>query len=704
MANTLHGAIDYAQLKQRWQSEWEEGKIYNINDIVSVGGTAFVCVTTTLFDGRLYGPDYKPGTDLVNWQKIAPGTQFKGDWSWKTQYFVGDVVRWNSDYYQCIKDTFGGHPKYENGGLSTTFALIGKSPRRNRTRNILWFMNMPPMGWTRNNGEHNQMYAPQSYIACHAINGDFEYTWVGREYGSNRHGSGERGADWTGYNGTAVGVQYGAKKGAFDFWDYQDGAQPTITGEDPKIIQIVGNYYIQFVLFDNGEVYGSGYNGNGELADGTSTTRNFFVRTGRNYLGGRGSGTLRGKRIVKIGTNQKSGNATNDSAHSCFAISDAGEVFTWGWNNYGQLGTGNTSNYSSVYQIPRGYFHNKKVVDMWMSGGNYAFAYAMTEDGDLYSWGYGSDGATGNQSFYNQYRPEKVKYTWSQFGGIKKIIPWGYNAEAVCIVLTNDGTLHGTGNLGDGSNPIFGAGTTMDTYVPTFTPLAQLFEAKSNSLGLGNKLNAIANLINITRSCDDFWVHGNGQVHNIIAKQKGTGLMFTWGHYLYNALPVFDRSVNQAEYAGDNPYAQPNMAFPTLLYMGNMTDIKHVQTVAEGANCSLCWWNSDGRLWVSVGNGGYAMRGIGSLVANPSSALRRTQKLPWETFFTDYSPTQMRFAERYNVLASCTDGSNGGFMGVSTNNRFVMVNSNMGWNYSWDPSGGESTYAFNNSSPTRQDI
>lgn len=705
----LSGAFDYSQLKQNWMGEWNPGVVYTLNDTVRLNGKAYVCTSTYFKDNGLYGTETKPGVDTSgNWSLVISGSIYKGDWSYKDRHYVGDIVRYNSDFYQCTADNYGGHPLYENGAVTTKWTLIAKSSRADRTKNKLWFKNYPPMGWTRNLCETSQQHGSPGYCSADTINGNYETNMVGRKYSGYRHGLGEYSGDWRVYsNPYPGGAWFHGKKQGFDFWDYQDGYRPTITGEEPRVVQWVGSENHDMVLFDNGEVYKAGYNGHGSNGDATTSDRAYFVRVGRSAGAGRGTGVLRDKHIIKIGTSDKSGGGSDENldTHSCFALSNNGEVFTWGYNGYGQLGHGNTSNYSTVTQIPQGYFHNKKIVDMWMTGGNYQSSFALSADGDLYAWGYGGDGNLGTSAFQNHYRPERVKYNWKQFGGIKKILFRGHAAESVTIVLTNDGQLHGTGNINDGSYPIFGAASNGDTYVPRFTPLARLFEAKAGSLGYGSATHKeVGSVIDVTRNVEDFWIFGDGgMAHTIIIKEKTTGLMYGWGYNGHSQLSPFRKAINFDEYSSDNPYGWPNLAFPTLLNMGNMTDIKYIQNCLQGAAACYMYQNSDGRLWTN-GSGGYHIRGIGSLGWNPSSALRRTQKLPWETWFTDQSPTQVRFAEKANIISSTNEGTGApGCLIITTNNRFVVLNHGWSWHYSWDPT-VEGTYGFNNSTPTRVDF
>src|SRR6185295_9097927 len=79
-------------------------------------------------------------------------------------------------------------------------------------------------------------------------------------------------------------------------------------------------------LTNTGTVYAWGYNGNGELGDGTTTASLTPVQV----RGIGGAGFLTG--VVSI------------AANTTFAVArlSNGAVVTWGYNGYGQLGDGTT--------------------------------------------------------------------------------------------------------------------------------------------------------------------------------------------------------------------------------------------------------------------------------------------------------------------------------------------------------------------------
>lgn len=708
LSRSLNGDFDFSQLKQNWMGEWNEGTIYKINDTVRLNGKAFVMNSNFHMENSLFGHEVKPGVDTTNWTMVMNGSVFKGDWAMFDRHYQGDIVRYDEDYYQCIVGNYNGHPIYENGALTNKWTKITECSRRDNAKSHVSFMNYPPIGWTRNMGETPEMYGGGGNVNFTTINGNYEVTFMGMMRAENGGGFGER-ADFDvpvdGYTTGASSTYIHPRSAGFDMWDYIDGYRTSLTGS-PKVIQVCGNQTHMLALFDTGELYAAGYNGEGGTGDTTTTTRQYMRRVGR--AAGRTTGVLRDKFVIKTGTSVKSGNQTELNSHHCFALTNAGEVFMWGWNNYGQVGNGTRTNLPTVTQIPQGYFHNKKIVDMWVGGGNYGSTWAQTEDGELYSWGYNGTGQLGQGHFRDSARPERVKYNWARYGGIKKLIHSGYGSETAVVVLTNDGQLHMTGNVGDGSYPIYGAGTTVNTHLHSFQPAAQLFYARPNSLGIGNKRTDQGNMIDVMRNLENFWLFSYGGAQfALVMKERGTGIMYHVG-LQPGCFPVYHRTLNRDEYNADNPVgSQPNLAFPAPLVMGNKTDIKYVARSGNDSNMSAVFLNSDGTIWTNGQNGGYYFRGFGSNgPADPTAQLVRHSgvRLPWEHYIRSNLPLQPRFHEKVNYISSTHEGAASAFGLITTNGRFVTAGGTFSWYYGWDPASQTTTSSWAAGNYLRTDL
>ncbi len=155
---------------------------------------------------------------------------------------------------------------------------------------------------------------------------------------------------------------------------------------------------------------------------------------------------------------------------STYAILSDGSLYTWGDNNYGQLGLGDNAN---IYYTAS---NNQKInipdklneliglkdvkYDASKSTTISKFSlYAITENGELYAWGDNSDGQLGIGNTDNQTKPVKVT---GITGKIKQIITFKHYGEAFfdyfsVYALTEDGSLYAWGN---NSNGPLGLGNT----------------------------------------------------------------------------------------------------------------------------------------------------------------------------------------------------------------------------------------------------
>lgn len=115
-------------------------------------------------------------------------------------------------------------------------------------------------------------------------------------------------------------------------------------------------------LMENGEVYGWGYNGNGQLGLGNNVNQPNPCRVQQ----------LQGIIISQL---------VCGYAHT-LALSDEGILYTWGANSYGQLGTGNKANQVSPTKV----MANERVVEVAASHYTHISS-AMTETGQVYMWG-----------------------------------------------------------------------------------------------------------------------------------------------------------------------------------------------------------------------------------------------------------------------------------------------------------------------------
>jgi len=159
------------------------------------------------------------------------------------------------------------------------------------------------------------------------------------------------------------------------------------------ITQIAGGTSHSMALASDGTIYSWGYNPNGQLGDGsTGTGSNVPIAVIT-------SGVLSGKVISRIACGL---------SHS-IALSSDGNVYTWGYNGYGQLGNGNyTSSSVPVEIITSGVLSGKTVTQI---AGGYYHTIALASDGTLYTWGFNTFGQLGNTTTTNSNEPVAVNQT-----------------------------------------------------------------------------------------------------------------------------------------------------------------------------------------------------------------------------------------------------------------------------------------------------
>ena len=158
---------------------------------------------------------------------------------------------------------------------------------------------------------------------------------------------------------------------------------------------------------------------------------------GRNYQGGLGDNSVTSRsspvQTVSAGTSWREINLGN---YHSLSIKTDNSLWVWGYNNHGQLGTNNITNYSSpVTTTISGTFWKT------ISAGFYHSA-AIKTDGTLWMWGYNTDGELGDNTVTKRssgVQTVSAGTNWKQVecgdyhtAAIKTdgtLWLWGYNAQ-----------------------------------------------------------------------------------------------------------------------------------------------------------------------------------------------------------------------------------------------------------------------------------
>ena len=150
------------------------------------------------------------------------------------------------------------------------------------------------------------------------------------------------------------------------------------------------------------------------------------------------------------------------------AIKTDGTLWVWGYNGYGQLGLGNTTNYSSPKQV--GALTNWSTVSA-----GYSHVLATKTDGTLWAWGNGANGKLGDSTTINKSSP-------IQIGALTNWL--NVSAGYMSLSLKTNGTLWSWGYNAQGD---LGLGNTTSYSSPkqvgALTTWSKIF---ANNLGGGN--------------------------------------------------------------------------------------------------------------------------------------------------------------------------------------------------------------------------
>ena len=178
----------------------------------------------------------------------------------------------------------------------------------------------------------------------------------------------------------------------------------------------------------DGNLYTWGVNWYGELGDGTTTNRNMPVQIDKPQ------GAPDGFTWTQASLGER---------HSA-AIGSDGSLYTWGYNGYGQLGDNTTNNRNRPIQIakPEGAPGGFTWTQASLGDGHSA---AFGSDGNLYTWGWNKYGELGDGTTADQSTPTQVGkpqgaadgFTWKQtslgwyhsaaIGSDGQLYTWGYN-------------------------------------------------------------------------------------------------------------------------------------------------------------------------------------------------------------------------------------------------------------------------------------
>ena len=223
----------------------------------------------------------------------------------------------------------------------------------------------------------------------------------------------------------------------------------------PKLMQVVGNRGIKYFLYENGMVWFAGYNGYGLMGDGGTRDRCPAQSPMKWY--DESTSELKDANFPKIKQIVTTHSHTQDTSSydygSTYAVDIDGNLYSWGYNGYGQLGDGTTNGNYYAKRVPSSVFNGEKILYVMCSGYRYTHTMVITESGKCWATGYGDQGQLGlnNTSSRNDFA-EVTAVSGSPLNG-KKIVHILMNqdgdAEGRTWWLTDEGKVYYAGYFRD---------------------------------------------------------------------------------------------------------------------------------------------------------------------------------------------------------------------------------------------------------------
>ncbi|XP_008307294.1 RCC1 and BTB domain-containing protein 2 isoform X1 [Cynoglossus semilaevis] len=185
----------------------------------------------------------------------------------------------------------------------------------------------------------------------------------------------------------------------------------------------------------DGEVFAWGHNGYSQLGNGTTNHGLTPALVSTNLLN---------KRVTEVAC----------GSHHTIALTTDGEVYAWGYNNSGQVGSGSTANQPTPRRVSS-CIQNKVVVNVACGQ---LCSMAVLDNGEIYGWGYNCNGQLGLGNNGNQQTPCRI----AALQGINIVqVACGY---AHTLALTDEGAVYAWGANSYGQ---LGTGNKSNQALPT---------------------------------------------------------------------------------------------------------------------------------------------------------------------------------------------------------------------------------------------
>lgn len=302
-----------------------------------------------------------------------------------------------------------------------------------------------------------------------------------------------------------------------------------------------------FVINENNILYGYGDNKHGQLGCGTTKDKSIPIK-------------------ISLENDITITQIVSSFSHS-IAIGSDGELYTWGYNKYGELGDGTTIE----KDIPIRITLVSGVKPKQISCSAY-FSMAIGDDGNLYTWGRNNLGQLGDGTIIDKSTPTKIilanevnptqiacGFDFSMaIGSNSELYVWGINDK---------------GQLGDG--------TTLNKSTPIEISLGDQVKPTQITAGGSHAMAIGSNKELYTWGDNTYGQLGDGSPHNVTK----IGIQYTWGSDRNKIYKYTPEKITLANWG----------VKPTQIACGN----EH--SMAIGSDGELYTWGSNGSS--QLGNG-----------------------------------------------------------------------------------------------------
>lgn len=491
--------ISLGKVALKWRGVYDSATAYNGQDIVSYEGTSYIA--------KVDAPVGQAPSNTQYWDVFAQGVEGLAQNAGDLLYFDGQQLQVlpAGGENQVLRIGAGGLPEWAQPTIRSGLKAVGLMKDGFSYRRMGAIMSDGGLRVWGDNGQYlhgtgNTTFA-RSYpvrtafpatagkitkwvssanYSCAAID-EFGKLWT---WGINSYG--ECGVG----NASSVQVPYCAS----------DNASNSIYGKTVIDIAVSHSYEgfnTHMVLCADGTVHTCGYNGYGQCGQGDTTQRNNFVQ-------------------VPLLTNIVQIAQGRERYGSMFALKADGAMYSWGYNGNGELGQNSTTQMNIPMQIM--YFAQNSISIAKMGSGG-SSAWAIDTNDNLYTWGYNGYGNLGVNNTTQQNAP-----VFAYAGVVDCEMHSGSNDYCNTYIITTNNELWAAGDNTYGSLGVAADTTDRSSFTQCMkadgTPMNNVIKVVAGGTGSYN----FAVALDMNGVCYGTGYNGNGQLG--VGNMNGTVYWF----------------------------------------------------------------------------------------------------------------------------------------------------------------------------------